>query len=114
MDFYNKHYIRTDDRGAIIYGFSDAFEQPFETDICINEQGGRQFRLEPNGTENPPLRDMQGVALYKWDGEKVVERTEAERQADVAPLSPPQLTPEQRLNDIEEFIANFVYGGAAT
>lgn len=114
MNFYNKHYIRTDDRDVIIHGFSDAFEQPQPSDICINEQGGRQFRLTPNGAENPPMRNMQGVALYKWNGEKVVERTEEERQADTVPPTPPQPTPEQRLNDVEEFIANFVYGGAAT
>lgn len=114
MDFYNKHYIRTDDRGAIIYGFSDAFEQPQSTDICINEQGGRQFHLMPNGTENPPLLDMHGIPLYKWDGEEVIERAEEERQADIVLPAPPQPTPEQRLNDVEGFIANFVYGGAAT
>ena len=114
MIFYSKHYIRTDDRGVIIHGFSDAFEQPQSTDICINEQGGRQFRLDTKGTENPPLRDMQGVALYKWGGEKIIERTEAERQADVVQPTPLQPTPEQRLNDVEEFIANFVYGGATT
>lgn len=35
-----KHYIRLDSVGRVIKGFSDAFEQPEETDICINEDGG--------------------------------------------------------------------------
>ena len=44
-EYYNKHYIRVDDDGRIIHGFSDAFEQPHDGDVCINEQGGYQFRL---------------------------------------------------------------------
>lgn len=96
MNYYNKHYIRTDDRGVIIHGFSDAFEQPIETDICINEYGGRQFRLIPDGTENPPLRDMHGVALYKWYCRIIVERTEEERHVDIASHIPLQPTVDQQ------------------
>ena len=72
MEFYDKHYIRTDEDGQIIKGFSDAFEQPQEGDICINEQGGYQFRLMPGGEENPPLLDDEGNPLYRWNREKAV------------------------------------------
>ena len=60
-EFYNKHYIRIDTEGRIIKGFSDAFEQPIDGDICINEKGGRHFEML--GVVNPPLMNMQGIAV---------------------------------------------------
>lgn len=84
-----KHYIRTDDQGRIIHGFSTAFEHPQDGDICINEQGGYQFRPFPGGEENPPLRSFDGnVPLYKWEGGAVVARTAAEIKADIPPPTP--------------------------
>lgn len=71
--FYNKHYIRIREDGCIVDGFSDAFREPTDTDICINEQGGYQFRLFPGGEENPSLFEWDGmVPLYKWEGGEVV------------------------------------------
>ena len=87
MDFtYNKHYITVNERGEIINGFSDAFRQPTDTDICINEQGGYQFRLIIDGKpteENPPLFDFPFmIPLYKWTGTDVVKRTDEELAVD--------------------------------
>jgi len=82
--FYNKHYIRTNDQNYIIDGFSDAFRQPTETDICINEEGGYQFRLIIGGElteENPPLFEGFDIPLYEWNGE-VVRRAESDLEAD--------------------------------
>ena len=73
-EYYHRHYIRIDADGRIVKGFSDAFEQPQEGDICTNEQGGYQFRLEPGGQENPLLRDDDGKLLYFWNG-KAAELT---------------------------------------
>ena len=85
----NKHYIQLDDQNRIVKGFSNAFEQPEVTDICINEQGGRHFEL--NGHINPPLFNNQGVPLYKWDGTQVIERTQQEIQSDIdILLAPPK------------------------
>ena len=64
MDFYNKHYITVDERSRIVNGFSDAFRKPSETDICINEQGGYQFRLFPGGEENPALHERQHMIPF--------------------------------------------------
>ena len=76
MNFYNKHYIRVREDGCIVDGFSDAFRDPIDGDICINERGGYQFRLFPDGVENPPLFDWYSMnPLYRWDGE-VIKRTE--------------------------------------
>lgn len=84
---YNKHYIKTDDRGRITDGWSDGPRRDRDTTgaICINERGGYQFRLLVAGQpseENPPLYTMDGIALYKWDGESVVARSEEEIAAD--------------------------------
>jgi len=93
MDFYDKHYIRVEinndrEEKYIVYGFSNAFEDPLEDDILINAEGGRQFQLKfPDGTlseENPPLRDEYGVLLYRWD-DGVVERPGDELEADRLP-----------------------------
>ena len=89
MDFepiYNKHYITVNERNEVVNGFSDAFRQPTDGDICINEQGGYQFRLIIDGkpTEaNPPLFDFPFmIPLYKWNGSEVVHRTDEELDAD--------------------------------
>ena len=79
---YNKHYIRIDNNNYIIDGFSDAFRQPTENDICINEQGSYQFRLFPNGEENPPLFEGFGIPLYEWNGSEVVCRAKSDLELD--------------------------------
>ena len=87
MNLYNKHYITVDEQGRITDGFSDAFRSPAETDICINERGGYQFRLFPGGEENPVLSEEHGIPLYQYDGGQVVRRTQDEIAADLAELS---------------------------
>ena len=96
MNFYNKHYITVDEQNRIVNGFSDAFHQPTETDICINEKGGYQFRLYQDGEENPSLFDWNGmIPLYKWENSEVVRRTEEELEADRAAIPVPEETPTQ-------------------
>lgn len=80
MDYYNKHYIKLDAISCIIKGFSDAFEQPEEEDICINEEAGRHFELL--GRVNPPLVNMRGSHLYKYENGTIQETTEEEREAE--------------------------------
>lgn len=100
---YNRHFIEVDENGNITKGWSDAFAPATENAICINEQGGYQFRLWPEGEENPNLLTMDGIALYKWDGEQVVERTEEEIAADRAAIPTPPVMPtyEERLAAME-------------
>lgn len=80
----NKHYISIDEQNIIIKGFSDVFEQPTDTDICIDENGQRHFELF--GEINPALINEQGIALYKWDGEQVAQRTTEEIQTELDEL----------------------------
>ena len=95
MNFYNKHYIRIREDGCIVYGFSDAFREPENTDICINEKGGYQFRLIVDGVQtedNPNLldwKDVIPVPAYKWENGEVVKRAEEEIEAERAILSLP-------------------------
>lgn len=102
MDFselYNRYYIKTDAQTRIIDGWSDGPlpEKDVEGTVCINEKGSYQFRLFPGGEENPPLYTMDGIPLYKWDGQAVQPRTEAELAADRAalPSAPPSAEQQQ-------------------
>lgn len=98
----NKHYIRIDEKGRIIKGFSDAFEQPQEGDTVINEQGGRHFRLPVENRVNPPLKTDEGIPLYKYEDKEVKERSEEEIQADIDALPPPPPSISERVAEIEK------------
>ena len=90
-EFYNKHYIKTRDDGAIIDCWSNGPHPDRDTTnaICISDKGGYQFRFTPDGEENPFFYDMNGIPLYKWDGQAVVKRTAEEIAADRAAIPEP-------------------------
>lgn len=96
MNFYNRHYVTVDESGRIVDGFSDAFRSPSETDICINERGGYQFRLFPGGEENPAMHEGNGIPLYKYDGGAVAERSAAEIAEDIAALPAPAPSEDEK------------------
>lgn len=104
INFYHKHYISVDEQNRIVGGFSDAFRAPSDTDICINERGGYQFRLFPGGEENPRLYEWPHmIPLYKYENGEVVKRTEEEIEADIAALPVPEHKPttEERIAELE-------------
>ncbi len=92
MDFYYKHYIKVDENNYVIKGFSDAFEQPGNDDICINQEGGRHFELL--GNVNPILFDVTGFHLYKYKDGVITETTEEEKAAELA-VKPREKTAEE-------------------
>ncbi len=96
---YNKHYITVDNRGRLTDAWSDGPFPDKETAgaICINEQGGYQFRLTADGEENPPLYTRDGIPLYKWDGEAVALRSREELEADRLAVPAPGPTEAERL-----------------
>lgn len=118
MEPYNKHYVTVDDQGRVTDGWSDG---PFpdkdrSNAVCINAQGGYQFRLTPEGEENPALYTREGIPLYKLvDGQhpqgarpsrmeaelptagQLEARSEAELSADRAALPAPGPTAQDRL-----------------
>ena len=104
---YNKHYIAIDSQGRITSGWSDGPHPERDTAnaICINEQGGYQFRLRPGGEENPALYTMDGIPLYKWDGEQAVPRTEDEMNADREAIPAPPPSPQEQLRADVDFLA---------
>ena len=104
---YNCHYVTTDKQGHIISGWSDGPHPERDTAnaICINERGGYQFRLRPGGEENPTLYTMDGIPLYKWDGEQAVPRTEAEINADRGAIPAPPPSPQEQLRADVDFLA---------
>ena len=106
MDEFYNHYITIDERNRIINGFSDAFRQPSDTDICINEQGGYQFRLFPDGEENPMLFTENGIPLYEYN-DAVFARTTEAIAADEAALPVPEVVPSvnEKMAALEEQLA---------
>lgn len=98
---YNRHYITVDAQGCITDYWSDGPHPNRDTAgaICINEQGGYQFRLTYSvgfvgdsefpclcgSEENPPLFTEDGIPLYKWGGKVAILRTQEELEADRIP-----------------------------
>ena len=108
--FYNNHYITTDDQNRITDGWSDGPHREKDTAgaVCINDKGGYQFRLIIDGKEteeNPPLFTMEGIPLYKWDGEAVQQRSEEEIEADRELIPPPPPSEMEKLRADVDFIA---------
>ena len=104
---YNSHYIRTDERGCIIEGWSDGPhpERDAAGAICIGEQGSYQFRLTPGGEENPILHTADGIPFYKWEGGQALPRSKEEMAADreALPALPPSA--QERLRADVDFLA---------
>lgn len=98
-EIYNKHYITVDAQGQIVDYWSDGPFPDRDTTgaVCINEEGGYQFRLTPDGEENPQLFDRQGIPLYKWADGHVVERSQEKIDADVAAIPAPGPTAQEKL-----------------
>lgn len=96
---YNKHYITVDGQGRIVDGWSDGPFPDKDTTgaVCVNEEGGYQFRLVSDGEENPLLFDRQGIPLYKWEDGEIVARSEEEIAADAAAIPAPGPTAQERL-----------------
>lgn len=105
-EFYNRHYISLRSDNAVIDTWSDGPRPEKDTisAICINEHGGYQFRLYPDGEENPAIYDANGIPLYKWDGEQVAARTAEEIEAEKSTLFIPSF-PEQNRSEVHT-IAN--------
>ena len=60
-----KHYIRLNEQNRIIKAISTDFEEPLETDICVNEDGGRHFSLDLFDGDT-------GAYQLTWSGTEIV------------------------------------------
>lgn len=106
-NYYNKHYISLNKHDCITDGWSDGPnpDRDIADAICINEEGGYQFRLFPGGEENPALYTMDGIPLYRWDGQAVQRRTDKEISADRAYIPAPPPTAQEQLRADVDFLA---------
>jgi hypothetical protein len=66
----NKHYDRLNEKSHLILAFSDAFQEPLETDICVNEDGGRHC--------NTNIFREDGFPKYKYVNGKRVETSDSD------------------------------------
>ncbi len=104
---YSKHYIMVDAQGRIISGWSDGPcpDKDVTQAICIDGQGGYQFRLFPGGEENPALYTMDGIPLYRWDGQTVQLRADEEIGADRTAIPEPPPSEQEQLRADVDFLA---------
>lgn len=108
------HYIYTDDTGRIVDGWSDGpFPDRDSTGaICINEEGGYQFRLFSDGEENPPLVSAFGIPLYKYVDGEIVQRSQEELDADYDELAQQEVP--DKITEMEQLRADVDYIAALT
>ena len=104
---YSKHYIMVDAQSRITGGWSDGPHPNRDTAdaVCFNEQGGYQFRLFPGGEENPALYTMDGIPLYRWDGQTVQLRADEEIGADRTAIPEPPPSEQEQLRADVDFLA---------
>ena len=105
-EYYNKHYITVDDASRILSGWSDGPHPDRDTSgaVLLTDKGGYQFRLFPDGEENPMLTDWDGIPLYKLEDGYPVRRTEEELEADRAELPEPEPTEHEQLRADVDFL----------
>lgn len=103
-----KHYIRIDENNYVIKAFSNAFEQPLDTDILIAETEERHFNLN--------LFAINSAPKYKWVDGQMVETTEEEQQEWLTA----HISPTTKIAELKSKLANTDYAiikiaeGAAT
>lgn len=107
--YRNKHYITVNAGGRITDCWSDGprCDRDIGNAICVNEKGSYQVYLTVGGKqteENPPLYTMDGIPLYKWDGQAVQERTEDEIAADRAAIPEPPPSPLEQVRADVDFL----------
>lgn len=100
--FTYKVYARLDSAGNITAVNSSAFLQDTTGWVEIDEgTGDRYYHAQGNYLDGGIYTD-DGIPLYRWDGTRVIQRTEEEIEADRAAV-PPIIDPE---NDRDALIVD--------
>lgn len=99
-------YIQIDEQGYIVRcegGYSMANITNIEDWLLIDEGTGDKYNLCQSHYFEGGLYTLDGIQLYKWDGEQVVARDEADVEADRAAIPVQPITPtyEERLAAME-------------
>jgi hypothetical protein len=106
MDGY-KHYIRTNEAGEIVHGFSDAFEQPQDGDILVLENGPRHF----HEAWPESLTNERGQYRFRWIDGQCVAKARDELDAEWAQRLPEPPSLEERIKVTEDMILSMMLGG---
>lgn len=69
---YNKIYARINQNGVVIHIFSQEFEEPQETDICIDETN-----VDRHGAQKYKVLDNDGLFNYEIVNDQLVERNKS-------------------------------------
>ena len=93
--------MQTDEAGRVTAINSDAFVSG-DGWTAIDEGEGDRYRHAQNNYLLKPLTDERGVYRYKLVDGLVVQRTQAEMDADFDALPAPPLTTEERVNNVEQ------------
>ena len=102
-DMKSKVYIRIDDNGCILRcegGYTMGNIKNTDEWILIDEGLGDRYNLCQSNYFDGGLYTDDGIPRYKWDGERAVERTEEEIEADRAEIPTPIPSTEDILLEI--------------
>lgn len=107
--FVFKVYARVDNQGRILEVGSSAFLRDLEGWVEIDQGSGDRYQHAQANYLPRPLLDKRGICRYKLIDGALVERTEAEMEADVRPTEKPEFVSrlervETALNTITEMI----------
>ena len=80
-----KVYIKISPAGEVTQIFSEAFEQPGEGAVLIDEGSGDTYYHAQGHYLAKDVRDEYGRANYRWTGEALEEIPEAEKPEIPAP-----------------------------
>lgn len=100
-----KVYIKTDDLGRITAINSDAFlsEEERKNWTLVDEGEGDKFHHAQGHYLPKLLFDENGVFRFKWNGDKIEERTEEEMKEDEIPVKE-TATLEDRVSSLEQLL----------
>lgn len=107
--FVFKVYARVDDKWRVLEVGSSAFIRDLDGWVEIDQGAGDRYQHAQANYLTSPLFDMRGICRYKLIDGTLVERTEAEMDADVKPAEKPEFVSrlervETALNTITEMI----------
>lgn len=95
-------YVKIDAVKRITAINSDAFMPSTDGWVRIDEGCGDRYHHAQGNYLPKQLYDERNVCRYKLVDGKVVERTQAEMDADFDALPAPPLTTEERVNNVEQ------------
>ena len=98
-------YAKLDAAGRITALNSSAFLTDTDGWTAIDEGAGDKYHHAQGNYLDGPVRDMDGIPLYKWDGTQVTHRTEEEIEADRAAIPAPPPGPMEVLRADIDFVA---------